>query len=111
MLAVWRLFIRSAAGELETQGLPRSLIVDCSHGNSGKDPLRQANVMQSLCVQIDAGESAIRGIMLESHLVAGNQKVVDGVAATYGQSITDACLDLDSTLPLLEQLAEAVRQT
>lgn len=48
--------------------------------------------------------------MLESHLVAGNQKVVDGVAATYGQSITDACLGLDKTLPLLEQLAEAIRQ-
>jgi 3-deoxy-7-phosphoheptulonate synthase len=48
--------------------------------------------------------------MLESHLVAGKQKVVDGVAETYGQSITDACLALDETLPLLEQLAETQRR-
>ena len=53
---------------------------------------------------------AIRGVMLESHLVAGNQKVVDGVAEIYGQSITDACLSLQATLPLLQQLAEVIRQ-
>jgi len=101
--------IRAAAEALEAEGLPGSLIVDCGHGNSAKDPARQADVMTSLKAQIAAGETAIRGIMLESHLVAGNQKVVDGVAATYGQSITDACLALDDTLPLLEQLAEVVR--
>jgi 3-deoxy-7-phosphoheptulonate synthase len=103
--------IQTARAALEAEGLPASVIVDCSHGNSRKDPARQADVMQSLNAQIAAGESAIRGIMLESHLVAGSQKVVDGVAPTYGQSITDACLALEDTLPLLEQLAAVVRES
>ena len=67
--------------------------------------------MASLSEQIAAGEGAIRGVMLESHLVAGNQKVVNGEAPVYGQSITDACLSLDDTLPLLERLATTVRST
>ncbi|MEP5765259.1 MAG: 3-deoxy-7-phosphoheptulonate synthase [Halieaceae bacterium] len=102
--------IQDAAARLQAKGLPASLIVDCSHGNSRKDHEKQTEVMASLNQQIQAGETAIRGLMLESHLVAGNQKVVDGVAATYGQSITDACLALDQTLPLLEQLADTIRQ-
>jgi 3-deoxy-7-phosphoheptulonate synthase len=102
--------VQAAGDALQSQGLARSLIIDCSHGNSRKDHEKQAEVMRSICSQIDAGETAIRGLMLESHLVAGNQRVVDGVAATYGQSITDACLALDKTLPLLEQLAETIRQ-
>ena len=97
--------IRAAATQLADAGLPASIIVDCSHGNSRKDFARQAEVVSDLCLQIESGESAIRGIMLESHLVEGNQKVVDGRAETYGQSITDACLSLENTLPLLEQLA------
>jgi len=102
-------FIAEAREALSAEALPASLIVDCSHGNSRKDPVRQAEVMGSLTQQIAAGERSIRGVMLESHLVTGNQKVVDGQAATYGQSITDACLALDDTLPLLEQLATTVR--
>ena len=85
------------------------MIVDCSHGNSGKDPARQAEVVSALAQQLSAGETAIRGIMLESHLVGGNQRVLDGVAPVYGQSITDACLSLKETLPLLELLAETLR--
>ncbi|MCZ6831591.1 MAG: 3-deoxy-7-phosphoheptulonate synthase [Gammaproteobacteria bacterium] len=100
--------IRQAVDMLAAYDLSRSVIVDCSHGNSGKDPEKQAEVIANLCQQIRGGERAIRGVMLESHLVAGSQKVVDGVAATYGQSITDACLSLQSTLPLLEQLAKVV---
>jgi 3-deoxy-7-phosphoheptulonate synthase len=103
--------IASAVALLSEQGLPASVIVDCSHGNSRKDHNRQAQVMESLCGQIAGGEKAIRGVMLESHLVAGKQKVVDGVAPNYGQSITDACLSLDATLPLLERLAETVRHS
>ena len=102
--------IRRAADLLAAQDLPPAVIVDCSHGNSRKDHEKQAQVIASLCEQITEGETAIRGVMLESHLVAGSQKVVDGVAPTYGQSITDACLSLESTLPLLEQLAAVVRQ-
>ena len=102
--------IQAASIALANQELPRSLIVDCSHGNSSKDHEKQAEVVYSLAGQMKAGETAIRGVMLESHLVAGKQSVVDGVAATYGQSITDACLALDDTLSLLEQLADVIRQ-
>lgn len=103
--------VQAAAVALVDKGLPASLIVDCSHGNSEKDHSRQAIVMSSLCEQIEQGQKAIRGIMLESHLVAGTQKVIPGEALTYGQSITDACLSLDETIPLLQQLAAAVRKT
>ncbi len=102
-------FIAEACGALREQGLPESVIVDCSHGNSRKDPARQAEVMASIMEQVSGGQRAIRGLMLESHLVAGNQKVVDDEAPVYGQSITDACLALSDTLPLLEQLADTIR--
>jgi len=102
--------VKAAAVALAQQDLPASLIVDCSHGNSEKDPARQAQVMSSLCEQIEQGQSAIRGIMLESHLVAGSQKVVVGEPLEYGQSITDGCLSLEETTPLLQQLATAVRK-
>jgi 3-deoxy-7-phosphoheptulonate synthase len=100
-------FIQQASRLLAAHDLPRSVIVDCSHGNSRKDHSRQAEVIDDLCSQIRGGEKAIRGVMLESHLVAGSQKVEGGVAATYGQSITDACLSLEETLPLLAKLAAA----
>jgi len=103
--------VQAAAVALAEHELPASLIVDCSHGNSEKDHTRQARVISSLCEQIEQGQSAIRGIMLESHLVAGQQKVVSGEPLNYGQSITDACLCLDETTPLLQQLAAAVRKT
>jgi 3-deoxy-7-phosphoheptulonate synthase len=68
-------------------------------------------VISSLCEQIEQGQSAIRGVMLESHLLSGSQAVVPGQALTYGQSITDACLSLQETEPLLHLLAAAVRKT
>lgn len=101
--------VKEAATALAEADLRPSLIVDCSHGNSGKDPRKQAEVISSLCAQIQTGESAIRGIMLESHLVEGNQAIGDGSALRYGQSITDACLSLEDSVPLLQQLAAAVR--
>lgn len=101
--------IQAAKSALAGFNLPPSIIVDCSHGNSHKNPDNQARVMDSLCEQINAGENAIRGLMLESHLVGGNQQVIGGNAPVYGQSITDACLPLDATLPLLHRLAETVR--
>lgn len=100
--------VQAAAVALAKRGLPASLIVDCSHGNSEKDPSKQALVMSSLCEQIEQGQTAIRGIMLESHLLAGSQKVVSGEPLAYGQSITDGCLSLEETIPLLQQLAAAV---
>jgi len=102
--------IHNAAVALAEKELPASLIVDCSHGNSAKNPALQALVMSSLCEQIEQGQKAIRGIMLESHLKTGSQKVVAGQPLNYGQSITDACLSLDETTPLLQLLAAAVRK-
>ena len=102
--------VQQAAVALAEHELPASVIVDCSHGNSDKDPQRQALVMADLCNQIEQGQTALRGIMLESHLVAGSQPLVEPAALRYGQSITDGCLSLEDTLPLLAQLAAAVRR-
>ncbi len=101
--------VEDAADTLRTKNLTPSLIVDCSHGNSEKDHTRQSKVMASLCDQIRKGQSAIKGVMLESHLVAGNQTIASGKGLIYGKSITDACLSLEETAPLLEQLAASVR--
>lgn len=101
--------VQAAADALAAKNLTQSLIVDCSHGNSEKDHTRQSNVMESVCNQIEAGQTALRGVMLESHLVAGNQTISADQDLIYGQSITDACLSLDETAPLLEQLAASVR--
>ena len=103
--------VRQAAVALAGQQLPASLIVDCSHANSGKDPACQAVVVADLCDQLEQGQQAIRGVMLESHLVGGNQPLGPPDTLTFGQSITDACLSLADTLPLLEQLATAVRRS
>ncbi len=102
--------VHDAAVALADNGLPASLIVDCSHGNSEKHPERQAQVVSDLCDQIEQGQAAIRGVMLESHLVGGNQPMANPGELTYGQSITDACLSLEDTEPLLDYLAAAVRQ-
>ena len=103
--------IHDAAVALAARELTPSVIVDCSHGNSEKDYSRQAEVISSLCDQIEQGQKAIRGVMLESHLVAGNQPVNDRHKLVYGQSITDACLSLADTAPLLNLLAATVRKT
>lgn len=103
--------VQDAAVALAKENLAPSLIVDCSHGNSEKDPRRQAQVISSLCDQIEQGQRAIRGVMLESHLLGGSQPVVAGQSLSYGQSITDACLSLQETEPLLQLLAAAVRKT
>lgn len=100
--------VATAKTILAKGGVAESLIVDCSHGNSGKDPQRQPAVAESVAQQIEAGEKAIRGVMLESHLLGGAQKHSPGQPLTYGQSITDACLSLKETLPVLERLASAV---
>ena len=101
--------IQSTAAALTKAGLRRGLMVDCSHGNSRKDYRRQPEVAQALADQIAAGERAIMGVMLESNLVEGNQELSPGKPLTYGQSVTDACISWDSTVPVLETLAGAVR--
>jgi 3-deoxy-7-phosphoheptulonate synthase len=92
---------------LAARGLRDSVMVDCSHGNSRKSHAKQADVAASLCEQIASGSRQIFGTMIESHLVEGRQDYVPGQPAVYGQSITDACLSLEQTEPLLEQLARA----
>ena len=100
--------IDAAATALTDQGLPASLIVDCSHGNSEKQHAKQQDVARNLAQQIRSGQHAIRGVMLESHLVAGQQDI-DARPLTYGQSVTDACLALDDTVTTLNELAAAIR--
>jgi len=101
--------IAKVCARLAAKGLPERVMVDCSHGNSHKDHHRQADVAASVCDQIASGSRQIFGAMLESHLVEGRQDFVPGQPAVYGQSITDACLSLVQTEPLLEQLARAQR--
>ena len=98
-----------AAAALERAGLPPRLMVDCSHANSGKDHRRQPEVLHDVAGQVAAGGQAIFGVMLESFLVAGRQDVRPGVPLTYGQSITDPCMDWETTRPLLDELARSVR--
>jgi 3-deoxy-7-phosphoheptulonate synthase len=101
--------IASAAAELSKAGLPDRLMVDCSHGNSNKDYRRQSDVLQAVADQVRQGSNHVMGVMLESHLVEGNQKLsADRSAMTYGQSVTDACISFDTTADLLDQLAAAV---
>ncbi len=100
--------LSAACAQLRAAGLPEAVIIDCSHGNSGKIYSRQATVTQAVVRHLAAGVRSIRGLMLESHLVAGAQALVPGQALVYGQSITDACLSLEQTLPLLENLAEVM---
>jgi len=99
--------VADACTRLRTCGLPERVMIDCSHGNSQKDHRRQVEVAQSVAEQIAGGAWPIIGTMLESHLVEGRQTYVPGRPAVYGQSITDACLSLEQTEPLLELFAKA----
>ena len=99
--------IAKVSGRLAAKGLRESVMVDCSHGNSHKNHLRQADVASALCEQIATGSRQIFGAMIESHLVEGRQDYVPGEIPVYGQSITDACLSFAQTEPLLDELAQA----
>ena len=103
-----RAAVQTAVALLKKAAAAPVVLIDCSHGNSGKDPAAQITVAQDIAGQIAGGERAIIGVMLESNLVAGSQKHEPGRALVHGQSITDACLSLQETLPGLEQLAQAV---
>lgn len=101
--------IQSVVDQLNGRGLPASVMVDCSHGNSLKQFRMQPAVAASLAEQIRSGSRAITGVMIESNLVEGRQDAAPGQQLVYGQSITDACVDWTSTEPMLEDLAAAVR--
>ena len=98
--------VDEVCGRLRSRGLPETVMIDCSHGNSQKDHRKQAAVAAAIADQVAAGSWHVMGAMLESHLVEGRQDYVPGQAA-YGQSITDACISLEQTEPLLERLAAA----
>ncbi len=99
--------IQRAEALLERHDLGKNIIVDCSHGNSEKNHENQIKVVESVCASLIAGHGSIKGVMLESHLKSGKQVYVSR-GVEYGKSITDACLSLDETIPLLEQLNSAV---
>lgn len=101
--------IRLACQQLRAAGLSEQVMVDCSHANSRKDPFRQKEVAGVVAEQITAGEKAIIGLMIESHLQAGRQDMLPGKPLVYGQSITDACMGWDDSLRTLHVLAEASR--
>ncbi|MBB1272408.1 3-deoxy-7-phosphoheptulonate synthase AroG [Psychromonas sp. SR45-3] len=94
--------------DLKKSGLTETLMIDFSHANSEKKFENQMKVCTDVCGQIAAGDRAISGVMVESHLVEGRQDLCEGVTPTYGQSITDACIGWDATETLLAQLSEAV---
>lgn len=94
--------------QLAASGLPQKVMIDFSHANSSKQFQRQMVVATDIAEQMANGEDAIFGVMIESHLVEGRQDLVDGKAACYGQSITDACIGWDDTEKVLQQLADAV---
>ena len=93
--------------KLAAKGLRESVMIDCSHGNSLKDHTKQRIAAASICEQVAGGSWSVFGTMLESHLVEGRQEYVPGQPAVYGQSITDACISIEQTEPILEQLAAA----
>lgn len=101
--------VRLASTALEAASLPPRLVIDCSHGNSSKDHARQSIVAADIAHQMANGSNSICGVMLESHLVEGRQDIVDGRnGLRYGQSVTDACMGWETTVGVLQDLAQAV---
>ncbi|HEY0332615.1 MAG TPA: 3-deoxy-7-phosphoheptulonate synthase [Stenotrophomonas sp.] len=101
--------VQAAGAVLQKAGLAQRLMVDASHANSGKNPDNQPRVIADVAAQLVGGESRIVGVMVESHLVGGRQELIEGQPLTYGQSITDGCIDWETSVRVLEQLADAVR--
>ena len=99
--------VRELCRRLAAKRLPEAVMIDCSHGNSEKDHRRQAVVAESIAEQVAGGSWQVFGAMIESNLVGGRQDYVPGRESVYGQSITDACISLEETEPLLERLAAA----
>ncbi|MDP3875359.1 MAG: 3-deoxy-7-phosphoheptulonate synthase [Methylobacter sp.] len=102
--------VEQVAEGLVNAELKPNIMIDLSHANSLKQCQRQLIVGDDVAQQIANGDHRIMGVMIESHLKAGSQKVVEGQPLVYGQSITDACLSWDDTVPLLRELAAAVQK-
>ena len=106
--------VAKSCAELEASKLPTSLMVDCSHANSSKQHERQIEVARDISNQISKGSKQIFGVMIESHIHGGSQKFSPGKddpsQLEYGTSITDACIDWDDSIDVLEILANGVKQ-
>jgi 3-deoxy-7-phosphoheptulonate synthase len=100
--------VDAACREIESSGLRPVVMIDASHGNSGKKPENQPLVVADICRQIEVGDRRIIGVMVESHLIGGRQELVPGKALVHGQSITDGCLGWEESVEVLERLAAAV---
>ncbi len=102
--------VQATCDVLEKTGLRPQVMIDLSHANSSKQHRRQIDVAADIAQQIAAGESRITGVMIESHLHEGRQDIVEGQTLQYGVSLTDACISMEQTIPVLQQLAQAVQQ-
>jgi 3-deoxy-7-phosphoheptulonate synthase len=100
--------VARAAGLVAGEGVTRPIMIDCSHGNSGKDPARQRRVGHEVLEQVRAGQEALMGLLVESNLMQGRQDWKPGAPLAYGVSITDACLGWEDTKVLLEEASAAV---
>jgi 3-deoxy-7-phosphoheptulonate synthase len=103
------LHVQKTLVALRDAGLPPRVMVDASHGNSEKDYRRQPNVVHEVATQVAQGETGIIGMMMESFLLEGRQDLGDPARLVYGQSVTDACMSWETTVPVLRELATAVR--
>jgi 3-deoxy-7-phosphoheptulonate synthase len=101
--------VAAACQLLAQAGLPAHLMIDASHANSSKRHENQPRVVADVAAQLEGGERRVVGVMIESHLVGGRQDLVPGRSLVYGQSITDACIDWETSLGVLDRLADAVR--
>jgi 3-deoxy-7-phosphoheptulonate synthase len=102
--------VEAAWKAIAAAGLTTCVMIDASHGNSSKRPENQPAVIDTIAQQIEAGDTRIGGVMIESHLVGGRQDLVAGKPLVYGQSITDGCIDWESSVQVLDRLAAAVAQ-
>lgn len=102
--------VNIASDKMDASGLKPRLMIDFSHANSRKQHDKQLDVAQDVASQVARGEKRIMGVMIESHLVAGRQDQMPGVGLVYGQSITDACIGWEDSVPVLQELAMAVRR-
>ncbi len=101
--------VAEACNALRTNGLREQVMIDMSHANSSKQHRKQLEVAADIAAQIAAGEQRITGVMVESHLNEGRQDLCQG-QLKHGVSITDACISMEQTVPVLQQLAAAIRQ-
>ena len=100
--------VEAACREMAAAAVDTRLMIDASHGNSGKRPEQQPVVIEDIAAQVEAGDRRIGGVMIESNLVAGRQDLVPGRPLLYGQSVTDGCIDWPTSVKVLERLAAAV---